>query len=276
MPRNFEVIQLEIDEAALKSLSNRERNQIVACMHAHNELAVLNRLLGFSLNDVGEGELHDHAHGVQMWCIIQMLTGKLFETWNILYERYLKSNPEDPAIAALSEDRKIELAWLRNYFSSKETALRIIRDKSAFHYDKQLNLDDAVTEVTEDERRVYLAQHPANTLYYLGSSLVYRAVFALVADNAGGTNGMSQIEKMQKGVAIALVDVNNVNTRLHGVLYGLLWSSFSRSSRAPLAKLDQTRIQVLDAPTATMVGLPMFLNMDPSQPTQHPSERSAI
>jgi hypothetical protein len=34
----------------------------------------------FSLNDVGEGLLHDQAHGVQMWCVLQVLTGKLYET----------------------------------------------------------------------------------------------------------------------------------------------------------------------------------------------------
>jgi len=165
MSRDFQIIQLQINEAALKALPSRQRNQIIACMHAHNELAVMNRLLMFSLNDVGDGELHDHAHGVQMWCVMQVLTGKLFETWNMIYERFLKSNPEDPAISALSGAHKQSLARLRAYFSPKDTALRIVRDKSAFHYDKQLNIDDAVAEVTEDERRVYLAQHPANGLY---------------------------------------------------------------------------------------------------------------
>ena len=77
------------------------------------ELAVLNRLLMFSLNDVGEGELHDHAHGVQMWTIMQLLTGKLLETWNMLVERFLKSNPEDP-----SEAHKKDLAWLKDYCRS--------------------------------------------------------------------------------------------------------------------------------------------------------------
>lgn len=206
MSRNFQIIQLQINDAALKALPNRQRNQIVACMHAHNELAVINRLLLFSLNDVGDGELHDHAHGVQMWCVMQVLTGKLFETWNMLYEQFLKSNPEDPAISALSPDHKQNLAWLRDYFSPKDTALRIIRDKSAFHYDKQLNLDEAFAEVTEDERRVYLAQHPANILYYLGSSIVFRTVFAMVADKAGNTCGLSQIQRMAKGVNIALAD----------------------------------------------------------------------
>jgi hypothetical protein len=103
---NFQLIQLQIEGAALKKLPNRQRNQLIGCMHAHNELAVLNRLLMFSLNDVGEGELHDQAHGVQMWCVLQVLTGKLFETWNMLSERFLRSNPDDPAVAQLSDKHK--------------------------------------------------------------------------------------------------------------------------------------------------------------------------
>ena len=139
MSREFQVIQLDIEPEAFKKLSNRQRNQLVGCMHAHNELVVLNRLLMFSLNDVGEGELHNDAQGVQMWCILQVLTGKIFETWNLIVERFLKSNPEDPAIAGLNDLHKKSLAWLKDYFGHdqpNQTPLRIIRDKTAFHYDK--------------------------------------------------------------------------------------------------------------------------------------------
>ncbi|UNC14820.1 hypothetical protein FE249_11575 [Acidiphilium multivorum] len=261
MSRNFEIIQLQINEATLKALPNRQRNQLLACMHAHNELAVMNRLLMFSCNAVGVGELHDHAQGVQMWCIMQVLTGKLFEVWKMLDERFLKSNPTDPAIAALSDDHKENLEWLQGYFDTKDTALRIIRDRSAFHYDKQLNLDEAVADVTEDERRVYLAEHPANGLYYLGSSIVFRTVFAIVADKAGGTSAMSQIERMQKGVDVALTDVQEVNVRLHAVLYGLISAALKKPEGAPLAEIHQLRIPVVDAPPPGIVALPMFLDV---------------
>jgi hypothetical protein len=67
---NFHVIQFQIEPDALKKLPSRQRNQLIGCMHAHNELGMLNRLLMFSFDDVGEGELHDDAHGVQMWTLI--------------------------------------------------------------------------------------------------------------------------------------------------------------------------------------------------------------
>jgi hypothetical protein len=44
MAKDFQLIHLTIDQGRLKSADNRVRNQFVGCMHAHNELAVLNRL----------------------------------------------------------------------------------------------------------------------------------------------------------------------------------------------------------------------------------------
>ena len=102
-------------------------------------------------------ELHNHAHGVQMWCISQVLIGKLFETWNMLSERLLGSNPQDPAIAQLSETHKRDLSWLEQYFGDgqpKVTPLGTVREKTVFHYDK-LNLDEAVKHNTEGESRKF-------------------------------------------------------------------------------------------------------------------------
>jgi hypothetical protein len=266
--RDFQIIQLDIETDAFKKLPNRQRNQLVGCMHAHNELTVLNRVLMFSLNDVGEGELHNDAHGVQMWCVLQVLIGKLFETWNMLGERFLKATPEDAAVARLSADHKENLAWLKNYFGLpdqlKETPLRTIRDKTAFHYDK-LNLDQAVDNLAAAECRVYLAQHPANTVYYAGSALVFRTVFAAIADKATDTANMTSTERMKKGVDITLAHVNEVNLCLHGVLYGLIEPLLNEVLGKPAEEVEQVRIQVLDAPKPTRVALPMFVDIEPKE-----------
>jgi hypothetical protein len=95
MAKNFQLIYITVDEARLKAASNRLRKQFVGCMHAHNELAILNRLLMFTMHDTADGELHDSAQSVQMWCVLQLLSAKLYETWLMLNERFLKSNPPD-------------------------------------------------------------------------------------------------------------------------------------------------------------------------------------
>ncbi|MEG3805355.1 hypothetical protein DBT46_005870, partial [Aerococcus mictus] len=101
MPKDFQLIHITIDEARLKEASVRVRNQFVGCMHAHNELTILNRILMFTMNDTGDGELHNSAQSVQMWFMLQLLAGKLFETWVMLHQRFLQSNPPDAFYAGL-------------------------------------------------------------------------------------------------------------------------------------------------------------------------------
>src|SRR5579864_9024426 len=88
MAKDFQLIHLTVDEGRLKGASNRLRNQFIGCMHAHNELTILNRLLMFTMNDTGDGELHNSAQSVQMWFMLQLLAAKVFETWVMIDERY--------------------------------------------------------------------------------------------------------------------------------------------------------------------------------------------
>src|SRR5262249_45515729 len=58
--------------------------------------------------------------------------------WVMLTERFLQSNPPD-VVGRLDPTHKASLEWLTDYFGNgqpfKDSALKIIRDKTAFHYD---------------------------------------------------------------------------------------------------------------------------------------------
>lgn len=256
MSSQFQIIQFELGQIEFKKLSGRQRNQIVGCMHANNELSVMNRLLMFSLNDVGEGELHDAAHGVQMWCIMQVLAGKLIETWEMIDDRVLKASPDDPVLAKLSTTEKENLEWLRTYFKVRQNPIRIIRDKTAFHYHK-LNLNEASEQLVSPENRIYLAQHPANTVYYAGSALVFRSVFAMI-----GTDEQKPREQwVQDGINKTFADVEQVNWRMNDVLYSIVAALIPEAFGKPLDEIEQLRLPIEGAPKPTKVGLPMFLDL---------------
>jgi hypothetical protein len=143
---------------------------------------------------------------------------------------------------------------------SKDTPLRTIRNKTAFHYDK-LNLAEAVNNLAEAESRVYLAQHPANGLYYVGSALVFGTVFAMIADKGKDTAAMTHGERIKEGVRVTLDDVNHVNLHMHEVLYGLIASVLEKTCQLPTKGSDQIRVQILDAPRPTKIVLPMFIDV---------------
>ncbi|SCB23508.1 hypothetical protein [Rhizobium multihospitium] len=260
MTAKFQVIQLQLDQEALTALSATRRNQLVGCMHAHNELTFLNRLLMFSLNGVGDGDLHDSLQGTQMWTVMQLLAGKLFETWKIIDDRFLKANPPDPLISNLSGDQKQKLDSLIKYFGTKTAALRIIRDKTAFHYDK-INLSEAVDILDASEGRVYLAQHPVNTFYQAGSALVFHAIFMKIAEVVAHTSSLSSAERIKRGSEIAMDELNSVNEQIHDLLYYLISNLMEEAFSRPLHDIEQIRIPIEGAPKPNIVALPMFLDV---------------
>ena len=172
----------------------------------------------------GDGELHNSAQSVQMWCVLQILAAKLFETWVMVIERFLQSNPPD-VVGRLEPAHQASLTWLIDYFGKgqpfKDSALKIIRDKTAFHYDR-LNLTEAADNLAAGENSIYLAQHPANSLYYMGSVLVFRAAFAMIADKADAAANDSHEGRVHKGTKIALDDASKANWHMHALLYGLI------------------------------------------------------
>jgi hypothetical protein len=265
MSKDFEIIQWTLDEAKLQAFKPQLRNQLFGCMHAHNELTAFNRLLMFSTTAFGEGELHDSALSVQMWSILQVLAGKLVETWNMLDERFLRVNPTDPAIASLSADHKQSLQWLIDYFGTgknkTDNPLRFLRDKTAFHYDK-LNLDGAVEHLATLENTVYVAQqHPVNSLYYLGTAVVFRTIFTAVADKAQLAGGQAHGNRTKAGTDLVTEDAKHANLHMHTVLYGLISYLLEAALNVPLERLDQIRIQITDAPDPDKVALPAFIDI---------------
>jgi hypothetical protein len=112
------------------------------------------------------------------------------------------------------------------------------------------------------ENSVYLAQHPANSLYYMGSALVFRAIFAMIADKADGAANGSHEERVSNGTKVALDDVNKANSHMHTLLYGLI-QLLMDDVRGQPADEQQVRINVLDAPSPERVGIPAFIDIGP-------------
>jgi hypothetical protein len=263
MAKDFQLIHITVDEERFNKARNRLRNQLVGCMHAHNELTILNRLLMFTMNATGDGELHDSARSVQMWFMLQLLAAKLFETWVMLNKRFLQSKPPD-VVERLEQVHQESLKWLTDYFGNQQpfndSALRIIRDKTAFHYDR-INLTEATANLAAGENSLYLAQHPANSLYYMGSALVFRAAFAMIADKAAGTANGSHQDRAHKGAEIALDEASKANWHMHMVLYGLIKLLMDDVRGQPAESEQQVRINVLDAPAPERVGIPAFIDI---------------
>lgn len=142
----------------------------------------------------------------------------------------------------------------------KDNALGIISDKTAFHYHK-LNLSEAIDGLPAIERTFYVAEHPANALYFPGSAMVFRAAFALIAAKTDPVDGRSFEERTAEGVKIALRDAELANVHMYAVLYGLIRALLDEVLGHSLDGLTQTRIPIVGAPKPDKVGLPTFIDI---------------
>jgi hypothetical protein len=170
-------------------------------------------------------------------------------------------------VTGLTPEHQDCLVWLEQYFTHKDNVLATIRDKAAFHYDK-LNTERALSYLAVEEDTVYLAQQPINTLYSLGSSLVFRALFTMIADNEDGVAVGSRGDRTQQGLNIAVRDASQANVNLHRVLYGLIEALLEKAAGKALRTLKQDRIDIKGAPDPDTVWLPLFLDIP--QPASQP------
>src|SRR5215472_7279963 len=131
--------------------------------------------------------------------------------------------------------------------NNRDRRMSTIRDKAAFHYDK-LNTERALSYLAAKEDMVYLAQQPINTVYYLGSSLVFRTLFTMISDNEDGVAVGSRRDRTKHGLNIAIRDASQANVNLHRVLYGLIEALLERAEGKPLHMFKQDRIDIKGAP----------------------------
>jgi hypothetical protein len=158
------------------------------------------------------------------------------------------------------------LQWLTDYFGRNNSAIKIIRDKTAFHYD-QLNLTEAADNLAAGEDSLYLAQHPANSLYRMGSVLVFRAIFTMIADTSDAATIGTHEDRVTRGASLALKDAMTANTHMHTLLYGLI--RLLMDDLGGLAKnAQQVRINVSDAPPPARVAIPAFIDIGPGRPAK--------
>ncbi len=97
----------------------------------------------------------------------------------------------------------------------------------------------------------------------MGSVLVFRAIFAMIADNAPGSANGSHEERTIRGFKIAVEEVNNANFHMHTLLYGLIQLLMDDVLGSPGENEQQVRINVLDAPAPKGVGIPAFIDIGP-------------
>jgi len=267
----MKIAAYDLPSKKLWSLPEADRNLLFSLMLAHNELSTLNKLLMYSIKTTLDDALGEATHIAQTFTILKLLAGKLHETWKLVTKYY--TNKLDKRYD-LSADIKAKEAFraLTAYFKGNNV-IKVIRDNAAFHY-SGFDYGKALKELADGEEKVYLAQHPANTLYYVGEAVNWRALIQKIRDipevekelSAAGEGVEDSIDSRNRSAFNVLTrHVNDTNGYMHALLYGLIKSVIDKALGEDWANTEHEMISILGAPNPYDVAIPTLINIEAAQ-----------
>lgn len=111
-----------------------------------------------------------------------------------------------------------------------------------------------------------MAQRPANTLYWIGTALVFRTLYAKIAE-AAGHKGLSHGDRVHEGANIVVQDAAVANQHIHIVLYGLIKAQLEIALGDRMKPSGVLSVRGIDP---DKVKLPTFVDLGPVQSSPPP------
>lgn len=146
-----------------------------------NQIAMLQKLVVFSLNTRSDTEPEQHASGAQSEMLVRMLVGAVNEAW-LLVERRFISNPIGKVyLPVLDAGGQNALTTLKRQFGDSNL-LATIRNNFAFHHPKSDEVEDAFRTAADDPGLdeawcFYFSQHGYNTMFLLSDLIIVQGIF---------------------------------------------------------------------------------------------------
>ena len=169
------VHHITLSKTQLEAIPEAERNLLVLLGHAANEISVLSKLFHFCAGARSEEPMIMHAENAQALVLGRLLTGKIYECWNLLQAGFFGSAVSRTYHAMVDEEARAALDALKRYFGADNLIARV-RNAHAFHYDVSQIGDGYHALVDGDSLDVYLSQTNANTLYAFADTIAGRAM----------------------------------------------------------------------------------------------------
>jgi len=140
-----------IPKSKLDTLDEIEQVFFIQLMHFLNELNVLQKCVIVSSNKLESLKTIEKRGQIsQAQFFIRILAGKLNEGWEMIRKDFFKTQLSREYENLLSQKGKESLSELKVYFKDKNNLVRLIRDKFAFHYDKE-KIKEEIDKIPQEE-----------------------------------------------------------------------------------------------------------------------------
>jgi len=238
-----------LSKERLGAIPAPERNLFVLLGHAANEVGVLAKLFHYCAGNHSEEPLLEKAEHTQALLLGRLLTGKVYEFWNLLQAGYFGSTLSKSYHDALDDEARSTLDAMKRYFGQDNLVARV-RNGHAFHYDVQ-QIENGFRTVVEDEPLdVYLSKANVNSLYAFADTIAGRAMLeAICPGDPAKAFGMLISETSR---AVGWINI---------ITGALMLKCFERHLGGNLYALGARVIELEGAPSSQSVSIPYFIEV---------------
>jgi len=238
----MKVCKASIPRKDIEALPENELIFFIQACSLLNDINILHKTTTISNKDVGS-EVERKAQNSQSLFFLMLLTGKLFEGWQLLRRSFLNSELAKKYENLLPEDAKNSLRDLKSYFGKKDNLIKKVRNKIAFHYDSEEILKQIKKLPQDEDFEIYLTEYQGNCFYYIPTVLLINAII----NWSGISDPLQAIDRY-------FAEVTNIARWYINFLNHCLQNMAEKNMNWDLEKID-----IQDPPAINDVVLPYFI-----------------
>jgi predicted CopG family antitoxin len=169
----MKLLKINIPKSKLGTIPEIEQVFFIQLTHFLNELNTLQKCVIVSNNKLTSlTSIEKRGQISQAHFFIRTLAGKLYEGWKMIRKDFLETQLSREYENLLSQKGKESLSELIGYFNDKNNKVRLIRNKFAFHYDKE-KIKEEINKIPQEELlEMYISKHRGNCLYSISDTIV--------------------------------------------------------------------------------------------------------
>lgn len=245
----------KLTKKQLDSVPEAERNLLLLSAHAANELNALIKLFRYCSEHPAPTDVEKEARNAQAMAIGRLLTGKLYECWNLLQSAFFGSKLSQAYEPLFDNNAKNALGSLKKYFG-KKNLIEAVRNRHAFHYAPD-QISRGFSKLAEEEPlNAYMAEANANTLYAFADVV---AGYSLVEDICPGDPA--------KAYDALISETSKALGWFNQVIAACMVVALQKHIGSDLQALGATEVEVQGAPDWKAVTIPYFVEMADSEVT---------
>jgi len=234
----------------LDAIPETERRLLVLMAHASNELSILSKLFHFSARSSAKNPILMQAENAQALVLGRVLTGKIYECWNLLQSAFFGTALSKAYVPQFDEEASQALDEVKRYFG-RGNLIETVRNKHAFHYAPD-QIDAGYRALVDgDPLEVYLSDSNANTLYAFADAIAGRAML----------EGIKPADA-RRAFEMLVDDTARMVGRLNIIIGQILAISFRTHLGGDLEELGARLVNIEGAPNSQAVSIPYFVEIN--------------